>query len=90
MDPSNTFLVVIKTLFSLSSIFDSFQSESGKCYWMSDDISISCFECETKFTATTRRHHCRLCYWAFCNSCCNVRSSEKGLPNDYSNIFKFY
>ncbi|KAL6007613.1 hypothetical protein ACLOJK_033112 [Asimina triloba] len=38
-------------------------------YWMPDDSCGMCYECDTRFTALNRRHHCRSCGRVFCGKC---------------------
>ncbi|MFH4973885.1 hypothetical protein AB6A40_000594 [Gnathostoma spinigerum] len=42
-------------------------------YWMPDSSGKECYECQERFTALRRRHHCRLCGQIFCSKCCNVQ-----------------
>lgn len=37
--------------------------------WMPDKDVTHCCQCRRKFTATTRRHHCRICAKVFCGKC---------------------
>ena len=41
-------------------------------YWMPDSRGKECYECQEKFTAFRRRHHCRICGQIFCAKCCNM------------------
>lgn len=62
----------------LEAVRRRFQGKDiGRQFWMPDSTSISCFDCETKFTAIRRRHHCRICGQIFCNSCCNEMIDAK-------------
>eukprot|EP01064_Diplonema_japonicum_P031187 TRINITY_DN5502_c0_g1_i2.p1 TRINITY_DN5502_c0_g1~~TRINITY_DN5502_c0_g1_i2.p1 ORF type:complete len:292 (+),score=33.25 TRINITY_DN5502_c0_g1_i2:30-878(+) len=45
--------------------------------WMPDGDASTCRQCESPFTMTTRRHHCRKCGRIFCSSCC---AFKKDLP----------
>ncbi len=38
---------------------------------MPDYRGKECYECQEKFTALRRRHHCRICGQIFCSRCCN-------------------
>ncbi|VDM98122.1 unnamed protein product [Thelazia callipaeda] len=42
-------------------------------YWMPDSSGRECYECQERFTAFRRRHHCRLCGQIFCSKCCDVQ-----------------
>ncbi|CAG9540100.1 unnamed protein product [Cercopithifilaria johnstoni] len=44
-------------------------------YWMPDSSGRECYECQERFTAFRRRHHCRLCGQIFCSKCCSVQIS---------------
>ncbi|XP_015269444.1 PREDICTED: zinc finger FYVE domain-containing protein 16-like, partial [Gekko japonicus] len=39
--------------------------------WVPDSEAPNCMNCQTKFTFTKRRHHCRACGKVFCGPCCN-------------------
>lgn len=42
---------------------------------MPDSSGRECYECQERFTAFRRRHHCRLCGQIFCSKCCGVQVS---------------
>uniref|UniRef100_A0A8C6SP03 Pleckstrin homology and FYVE domain containing 1 n=1 Tax=Neogobius melanostomus TaxID=47308 RepID=A0A8C6SP03_9GOBI len=42
--------------------------------WMPDSASDICLICEVKFTATNRRHHCRMCGILVCHKCCKDKA----------------
>ncbi|KAL3868060.1 hypothetical protein ACJMK2_040898 [Sinanodonta woodiana] len=42
--------------------------------WIPDAETQTCMSCESKFTFTKRRHHCRACGKVFCSNCCNLRT----------------
>ncbi|VDK69235.1 unnamed protein product [Litomosoides sigmodontis] len=44
-------------------------------YWMPDSSGRECYECQERFSAFRRRHHCRLCGQIFCSKCCGVQIS---------------
>lgn len=48
-----------------------------KKYWMPDELSTTCYDCETVFSTFKRRHHCRVCGQVFCSSC-----SAQSLPGE--------
>ena len=50
----------------------SISSEAKKNFWLPDNLSQSCFSCETKFSLIlNRQHHCRICGNIFCSNCTN-------------------
>jgi len=38
-----------------------------KKFWMPDELSNTCYDCETVFSTFKRRHHCRACGQVFCS-----------------------
>ncbi|KAK0404001.1 hypothetical protein QR680_017234 [Steinernema hermaphroditum] len=65
----------------LTSIFRSsnrakledYNQSAFKRYWMPDSTGKECYECQEKFTAFRRRHHCRLCGQIFCSKCSSAQ-----------------
>ncbi|CAG7725994.1 unnamed protein product [Allacma fusca] len=57
-------------------VFSWSVNESGKCadHWVRDEVSDSCAACQTKFTLTERKHHCRNCGQLFCSKCSRFES----------------
>uniref|UniRef100_A0A0R3RUC7 1-phosphatidylinositol-3-phosphate 5-kinase n=1 Tax=Elaeophora elaphi TaxID=1147741 RepID=A0A0R3RUC7_9BILA len=53
-------------------------------YWMPDSSGRECYECQERFTAFRRRHHCRLCGQIFCSKCCGVQVSGSLLGPRYT------
>ncbi|SCZ98276.1 BZ3500_MvSof-1268-A1-R1_Chr7-1g09080 [Microbotryum saponariae] len=50
----------------------------SKDYWIKDESSKECFDCETVFSAFRRKHHCRICGQIFCSRCAsNIISSAR-------------
>jgi len=47
-------------------------------YKVRDEDTVECFSCQTEFTWSRRKHHCRLCGRIFCRPCCDYHVS---LPN---------
>lgn len=52
-----------------------FRSPAGRttmsaAAWIPDAMATNCMMCVRSFTLTRRRHHCRLCGYLFCSSCC--------------------
>ena len=41
--------------------------------WMPDEVCLSCYGCQQKFTVIRRRHHCRICGQVFCSDCCHLQ-----------------
>ncbi|XP_070536598.1 FYVE and coiled-coil domain-containing protein 1-like [Ptychodera flava] len=39
--------------------------------WLDDKEVNNCMQCQTEFSLTVRRHHCRLCGRIFCHNCSN-------------------
>ncbi|GAA5927806.1 uncharacterized protein JCM15063_005999 [Sporobolomyces koalae] len=51
-------------------IFRRLQGEGlSQEYWMKDESSKACHDCETVFTVFRRKHHCRICGQIFCARC---------------------
>lgn len=48
---------------------DAFAPPAPKAPWEKDSDHASCQRCGTKFTWTTRRHHCRACGRVLCSTC---------------------
>ncbi|KAK4055651.1 Mitochondrial distribution and morphology protein 12 [Microbotryomycetes sp. JL201] len=47
-------------------------------YWIKDESSRECFDCQAVFTAFRRKHHCRICGQIFCSRCAsNIISSAR-------------
>lgn len=43
--------------------------------WVRDEAVTMCMLCDTMFTLTRRRHHCRACGGIFCNTCCHAKAA---------------
>ncbi|CUE66333.1 Hypothetical protein, putative [Bodo saltans] len=41
----------------------------SKAHWAKDDTAVNCKQCNSKFTFSRRRHHCRNCGYIFCEDC---------------------
>ena len=54
--------------------------------WESDSDVSNCRKCESSFSVTRRRHHCRQCGRIFCSDCSNVVGD---LPGCQKNLFVF-
>lgn len=53
-------------------IVDEVLTENNR-HWMPDKTCSKCSECNSKFAAFNRRHHCRICGRLFCGKCCNQK-----------------
>jgi MAD, mothers against decapentaplegic interacting protein len=42
-------------------------------YWIPDNMTAQCMQCDTKFSMIKRRHHCRACGLLLCSSCCGEK-----------------
>lgn len=42
-------------------------------YWIPDDMTNLCMQCDLKFSIIKRRHHCRACGLLLCSSCCSEK-----------------
>ena len=50
--------------------YKSITSESKKLFWLPDNLSQNCFQCDSKFShLLNRQHHCRICGNIFCSNC---------------------
>ncbi|KAK6112655.1 Phosphatidylinositol-4-phosphate 5-Kinase family protein [Brugia pahangi] len=52
-----------------------YERSNFRRYWMPDSSGRECYECQERFTAFRRRHHCRLCGQIFCSKCCGIQVS---------------
>lgn len=42
-------------------------------YWIPDDMTNLCMQCDLKFSIIKRRHHCRACGLLLCSGCCSEK-----------------
>ena len=50
--------------------YKSITSESKKLFWLPDNLSQNCFQCDSKFShLLNRQHRCRICGNIFCSNC---------------------
>ena len=71
--PLSTCLVTPRTLRTLPGGWSALK-------WLPDDVATTCGECKVKFGPLTRRHHCRACGGAYCDTCSSVRLPLAHLP----------
>lgn len=76
MEPSaRTLPSVLRRLRSIiagsSQTPQRYKNSDFKQYWMPDRNCHECYECNCRFHAFRRRHHCRICGQIFCSQCCN-------------------
>ncbi|XP_055705238.1 zinc finger FYVE domain-containing protein 16 isoform X2 [Phlebotomus papatasi] len=43
-------------------------------YWIPDNVTNFCMQCNLKFSLIKRRHHCRACGQVLCSTCCSLRA----------------
>ena len=58
--------------------------------WLPDDASSTCGECTVKFGALTRRHHCRACGGAYCDSCSAARLPLAHFPSKVLHALRLF
>eukprot|EP01091_Cochliopodium_minus_P015171 TRINITY_DN5317_c0_g1_i1.p1 TRINITY_DN5317_c0_g1~~TRINITY_DN5317_c0_g1_i1.p1 ORF type:complete len:1070 (-),score=409.82 TRINITY_DN5317_c0_g1_i1:87-3296(-) len=49
------------------------EKDIKKVIWIPDKDVAKCEQCDTKFTLTKRRHHCRACGHIFCSNCTKIK-----------------
>lgn len=42
-------------------------------YWIPDNMTTQCMQCDSKFSMIKRRHHCRACGLLLCAGCCGEK-----------------
>ncbi|KAM0753044.1 hypothetical protein T439DRAFT_188475 [Meredithblackwellia eburnea MCA 4105] len=58
---------------SVAHIFRRLRGEGlSKDYWIRDESSKECYDCQLVFTAFRRKHHCRICGQIFCSRCAST------------------
>ncbi|XP_055314949.1 zinc finger FYVE domain-containing protein 9 [Sitodiplosis mosellana] len=43
-------------------------------YWVPDNMTVFCMQCNQKFSFIKRRHHCRACGLVLCSACCSLKA----------------
>lgn len=43
-------------------------------YWIPDNMTMFCMQCNQKFSFIKRRHHCRACGQVLCSTCCSLKA----------------
>lgn len=43
-------------------------------YWIPDNMTLFCMQCNQKFSFIKRRHHCRACGLVLCSACCSLKA----------------
>ncbi|XP_053395265.1 uncharacterized protein LOC128555782 isoform X2 [Mercenaria mercenaria] len=54
--------------------------------WIPDAEAPICMSCESRFTFTKRRHHCRACGKVFCSTCCSMKNRLPYLKNQEARV----
>uniref|UniRef100_A0A182P446 FYVE-type domain-containing protein n=1 Tax=Anopheles epiroticus TaxID=199890 RepID=A0A182P446_9DIPT len=61
---------------SVTPLLSPAQAQLGKIqpFWMPDNSTKFCMQCNQKFSVIKRRHHCRACGQVLCSSCCCLKA----------------
>ncbi|XP_052774199.1 LOW QUALITY PROTEIN: zinc finger FYVE domain-containing protein 9-like [Mya arenaria] len=54
--------------------------------WIPDSEAPICMSCNSRFTFTKRRHHCRACGKVFCSLCCNMKNKLPYMKNQEARV----
>lgn len=66
-------------------------SDTEQPYWLPDSECEECTDCGNVFGLLTRRHHCRLCGYIYCNACSAVRiTNVNGLHDSEMHRIWYY
>lgn len=59
-----------------SAVLSSVHSQLGKIppFWVPDNSTNFCMQCNLKFSLIKRRHHCRACGQLLCSACCCLKA----------------
>lgn len=55
-------------------------------YWVPDNMTNNCMQCDQKFSLIKRRHHCRACGQLLCSSCCCFKAKLEYLGDAEARI----
>lgn len=61
---------------NLASAANMSMHQLGKMapYWVPDNMTVFCMQCNQKFSFIKRRHHCRACGLVLCSACCSLKA----------------
>ncbi|XP_055599672.1 zinc finger FYVE domain-containing protein 9 [Uranotaenia lowii] len=71
-----------------SIVLSSAQAQLGKIppYWVPDNYTNFCMQCNQKFSLIKRRHHCRACGQLLCSGCCCLKAKLEYLGDAEARI----
>lgn len=71
-----------------TSSSDLIAGQLGKVapYWVPDNMTNNCMQCDTKFSLIKRRHHCRSCGQLLCSSCCCMKAKLEYMEDQEARI----
>ncbi|XP_063705751.1 zinc finger FYVE domain-containing protein 9 [Culicoides brevitarsis] len=55
-------------------------------YWVPDNMTNNCMQCNTKFSLIKRRHHCRSCGQLLCSACCCMKAKLEYMEDQEARI----
>lgn len=63
-------------------------NELGKVqpFWIPDNMTAFCMQCNLKFSFLKRRHHCRACGQVLCSACCSLKAKLEYMNNAEAKI----
>lgn len=73
---------------SSSNQADLIAGQLGKVapYWVPDNMTNNCMQCDTKFSLIKRRHHCRSCGQLLCSACCCMKAKLEYMEDQEARI----
>lgn len=73
---------------SSSNGADLIAGQLGKVapYWVPDNMTNNCMQCDTKFSLIKRRHHCRSCGQLLCSACCCMKAKLEYMEDQEARI----